>query len=67
MKRWRMVVSNKPQRKGEAFILYGDLFVLKVYRISNATRVAQWIVDLLNGEAPGYIEPTALEEEHHEH
>lgn len=28
---WRTVTSKKPQRKGEVFILYGDVFVMKVY------------------------------------
>ena len=28
---WRTVTSKKPRREGEVFILYGDVFVMKVY------------------------------------
>jgi hypothetical protein len=31
---WRAVVSKKPLREGEAFVLKDDTFVLKVYRDS---------------------------------
>ena len=31
MSEWRVVYSNKPQRRGEAFIARGETFVLKVY------------------------------------
>lgn len=29
---WRVVTSNKPRRKGEAFVVNGNRFVLKVYK-----------------------------------
>lgn len=45
---WRMVISNKKGRKGEAFILHGNTFVLKVYRVGDATKFAHFLVDLLN-------------------
>lgn len=48
MSNWRMVISSKKGRKGEAFILHGDTFVLKVYRKSNTTEFAHFLVDLLN-------------------
>ena len=48
MSRWRMVISNKKARKGEAFVLHGDTFVLKVYRVGDATAFAHFLVDLLN-------------------
>lgn len=34
MATWRAVKSNKPLRKGEAFVMNGDQFVLKVYKDS---------------------------------
>ena len=46
--RWRMVISDKPSRRGEAFIMYGEKFVMKVYRVSNTIPFANHVVDLLN-------------------
>jgi hypothetical protein len=43
-----MVISNKKSRRGEAFILHGDTFVLKVYRVNDAAAFAHFLVDTLN-------------------
>jgi hypothetical protein len=32
MSEWRAVKSNKPRREGEAFVMRGDTFMLKVYK-----------------------------------
>lgn len=54
--KWRMVISNKPGRKGEAFILHGDTFVLKVYRVGDAAAFAHFLVDTLNDIEDSNIE-----------
>lgn len=48
---WRMVISSKKNRKGEAFILYGDKFVMKVYRFRNTEEFARKIVEMLNAQS----------------
>jgi hypothetical protein len=48
---FRMVISNKPGRKGEAFVLHNDTFVLKVYRVGDAIAFANYLVNLLNADS----------------
>jgi hypothetical protein len=47
---WKAVASKKPLRKGEAFILRNDVFVLKVYRDTapDTKKFAEWLADQLN-------------------
>lgn len=45
---WRRVISKKPERKGEAFVLHNNTFVLKVYRVGDAAAFARYLVTLLN-------------------
>lgn len=50
---WRMVISSKKDRKGEAFVLHNNTFVLKVYRVGDAAAFARYLVMLLNAaDAP---------------
>lgn len=52
--KWRMVLSSKKARRGEAFILHGDTFVLKVYHVGDAPAFARYLVDLLNADVASY-------------
>ena len=54
MSLWRMVLSAKKARRGEAFILHGDTFVLKVYHVGDAPAFAHYLVDLLNADVASY-------------
>lgn len=41
---YRVVISKKPARRGEAFVVKGDVFILKVYReVPNAAQLAEWL------------------------
>ena len=46
---WRWVTSKTAARKGEVFIMYDDIFVLKVYAEGTADNeaFAQWLVGQL--------------------
>lgn len=50
MSTWRAVVSKKPLRAGEAFILRDDTFVMKIYRdsVTDPFRFAKWIAEQMN-------------------
>lgn len=50
MSTWKAVVSKKPLRAGEAFILRDDTFVLKVYKdsVTDPFRFARWLADQMN-------------------
>lgn len=47
---WKAVVSKKPGRIGEAFILRDDTFVMKVYKdsVTDPFRFARWIAEQMN-------------------
>lgn len=47
---WKAVVSKKPLRAGEAFILRGDTFVMKIYKdsVTDPFRFARWIAEQMN-------------------
>ena len=47
---WRVVISPKPERRGEAFVMRGDTFVLKVYRdsVTDVHSFARWIAGQMN-------------------
>ena len=68
MSLWRMVLSAKKARRGEAFILHGNTFVLKVYHVGDAPAFAHYLVDLLNADVASYqaIQNAINKEQHHE-
>lgn len=47
---WRFVTSRKPARQGEAFLLRGEVFTMKIYRDAapDVEEFAGWLVDQLN-------------------
>lgn len=47
-KAWKIIKSNKPQRAGEIFIMYDDIFVLKIYAYGDNDGFAKWLVRNLN-------------------
>jgi hypothetical protein len=65
MARWRFVISPKPNHRGEAFVLFGDTFVFKVYRVANPVDIARCLCDVLNATETPVNEILELKERKH--
>lgn len=50
MSQWRAVTSKLSRREGEAFVLKGDTFVLKVYKgaVPDTLHFAQYLAKQMN-------------------
>lgn len=62
---WRFVTSKDPKREGEVFIMYDDVFVMKIYALAsdNNEGLAHWLVGQLRrtGATPNFLAGSAGE------